>query len=155
MIFNLCSAIVPQSILWLSLNHLIYKVCSLDGPPPGHLALFDLHLLREDVVPDLFPRLSNIRALAKHALIGHDAHGEVVDSSCVVLAAHDLGSHVTWSTRSVLSVLWPPNSRDTEVSYTDVSIVIDNQVLGFYISMDDLLLVAVLETCYQARDKEP
>ena len=136
----------------------------------------------------------------EHAFVSHDANGEEVYWTGVVLSAHNFRSHVAWSAWCVLSVFLPPNSSNTEVSYTQVAFItkwskldrinfsfrfsrsllewletnpeaskpnlmqlelkklkltvtLKNQVFWLDVSMNDLLLVDVLEasdkTCYK------
>lgn len=105
----------------------------------------DLNLLSQNSIPDLFPWLSNIWSLPKHALVRNDAHGKVVDSDSVVLAAHDLGGHVAGSSGRVFGVVRVPDSGDAEVSEAEVSVFFKYQILRFYVSMDDSFIVDVFE----------
>ena len=154
MAFNFASAVDSKSVLRLPLNHLVYEICRLNRPSARDLALLYLHLLRQYVVADLFTRLPNVRPSPKHALVCHHAHCKVVHRRRMVLSAHHLRSHVSRRARRVLSILWPPQSRNAEVRDAQVTVVVDDKVLGLDVAMDDLLLVAVLEPGHQTRNKE-
>lgn len=106
------------------------------------------------MVPDLLSGLADVRPSAEHALVGHHSDSEVVDCGCVVLPAHDFRSHVPWCPRGILGVLSSPNSRNSEISDADVAVIVDDKILWLDISMDDLLLVAVLKPCYQTSNEE-
>ena len=60
---------------------------------------------------------------AEHAFIGHDANCEEVHGARMVLSTHNLRGHVSWCAWRVLSVFLPPNSSNTEVSYTQVTYI--------------------------------
>ena len=100
------------------------------------------------MVPDFFTGFSDIGSPAVHALIGHNSNGKIVDRSSMVLTAHNFGSHVTWCTGSVLGILRSPNSCYTEISYSYVAIIVDNEILWLNISMNNLFFVAVFQTSY-------
>lgn len=71
------------------------------------------------------------------------------------LLAHDLGRHVAWSAGRVLGVVRVPHSSDTQVSDLKVAIRVENQVFRFDVSMQDTLLVQVLQSEEHAGDEEP
>lgn len=154
-VLDLIGAVGTKSILWFSLNHFIDEVCGLNRPSPRHFALFDLNLFAQNVVPDFFAGFSDVGPSTVHALVGHNSNGEIIDRSCMVLTAHNFWSHVTWRTGSVLRVLRPPNSSNTEISYSYVAIIVDHKILRLDISVDDLLLVAVFQTGYKTSNEEP
>lgn len=143
-----------EPILWFTLDHLVDEVGSLDAPASRYVLHLDLDLLRHDVLTDLLPALAHVRPLSVHALVGHDTNSEVVDGLRVVEAQHHLGRHVARRARRVGRVLRSPDARDTEVGDPQIAIVVDDEVLGLDVTVQDLLLVAVLEACNQARHKE-
>lgn len=73
----------------------------------------------------------------------------------MVLVVQHLWGHIAGSAWSVLRVIDSENSCDAEVSDSKIAIVRDNKVFGLDISVDDLVDMYVLKTCYQARHKEP
>ena len=154
MVFDFSCTVIAQSVLRLSLDHLVDEVGGLDGPASWDVSFLDLDLLRQDVVSDFLPGLAHVGSAAEHALVGHHAHSEVVDTSSVVDSAHHLRRHVAGCSRGVLSVLRPPDSGNTEVSNPEVALLINDQVLGLDVSVDDIFLVADLEAGNQARDPE-
>ena len=114
----------------------------------------DLDLFRKDMVTNLLPVLAMVRSLAEHTLIGDDSHGEVVDSHTVVLAAHDLGSHIAGRARCVLGVLGVPQASNTQIRDPQVAILVKDQVLRFDIPMQDGILVKIFEAEKHASNKE-
>lgn len=143
MAFHFFGAICSESILGLSLNHFVDEIGRLDWPSPRHFVSLNLYLFWKNVVPDLFARFTNVGSSAEHAFVGHDSNGKVVYDSCMILAAHNFGSHVSWGSRSVLRVLWAPNSRYSKISNSHVAILVNDEVLRLDISMNNLFLVAV------------
>lgn len=154
MILDFVTATVAQSILRLSLDHFVDEVGGLDPPADRYFLLLNMDLLRENVVPDVLPRLAHVRPLPEHALVGEDADGEVVDGVRVILPAHYFRRHVPRRAGSVLRVLLPPVASDAEVGDAQVALVVDNEVLRLDITMYDLLFVAVLEAGDKTRHKE-
>ena len=145
-VLDLVRAIITQSILRLSLNHPIDEVGGLDAPSGRDVLHLDLDLLRHDVLADLFSALANVRAFTVHALVGHDADCEVINCLRVIEPEHDFRGHIAGRARGVRRVLRSPNSRNTKVRDAQVAIVVDDEVLWLDVSVQDLLLVAVLET---------
>lgn len=153
-VFEDLGTFFAESVTGLSLNKAVNEISCLVAPVPRDFGFSDLDLLRENVVSDLFSVLSVVRTFAEHALVGNDAHGEVVDRDAVVLTAHDLGSHVAWSSRCVLRVLRVPESRDTQVSDAQVAILVEDQIFRLDVSVENRVLVEVLQAQQHARDKE-
>ena len=65
MILDLVGSVQPESVLRLPLDESVDKVGALDAPPGRDLAPLDLHLLSQDVVPDLLPALSHVGSLPR------------------------------------------------------------------------------------------
>ena len=78
MILDLVTSVKTESILRLPLNHLIDKISSFNTPANGHFLLLDMDLLGQNIVSDLLPRLADVGPAPKHALVGEDAHSEVI-----------------------------------------------------------------------------
>ena len=154
MIFNFKCTVNSKSVLRFPLDHLVYEVSSFNRPSSRYFPLLDLDLLGENVVSNFLSRLPNIGSPSVHALISHHAHSKVVYCSGVILSTHYLWGHVPRCSRSVLCVLWPPNSSNTEVSDSNVSIVINDQVFRLDISVNDLLIVAILKAGDQAGNEK-
>ena len=107
------------------------------------------------MIPDFFTRFSDVWSSTVHALISHNSNGKIVDRSSMVLTAHNFRSHVTWCTGSVLGILRSPDSCYTEISYSHVAIIVDNEVLWLNISMNNLFFVAVFQTSDKTGNEEP
>lgn len=148
MILHFMSATIPQSILWFSLNHFIYKVRGFDWPSSLNFSFLYLNLLREDVISNFFSRFSNVWSSSIHAFIGHYSNGEVINRGGMILSAHYLWSHVTWCSRCVLRIFGSPYSCNTKICYSNVAIIINYQILRFNVSMNDLFLMAILKTSH-------
>ena len=107
------------------------------------------------MVTDFFPRLADVGSSTKHAFVGHDAHGEEIDRSGVVLTTHDLGSHVSRRSRRVLCVVLTPNPRNAEVCNPHIPVNINHKVLRLNVPVDDVLFVEIFEARDEACYKEP
>jgi hypothetical protein len=154
MTFDFVAAVVAESVLRLSLDHLVDEVRGLYAPPDRNFLLLDLDLLRQDIVSDVFSRLSNIRPFAVHALISHNSHSKIVHGERVILPTHDLRSHVPGRAGRVLRVLLSPISCDSEIGDPEVPLVVDDEVLRLDVSVYNLLLMAVFEPGHEARNEE-
>lgn len=94
MVFDFVGSVVAKSVLRFSLDHFVDKVGSFDRPVSGNFTFFNLNLLLQDVVSDLFPGLSDVGSSAKHAFVGHDSDSKVIYAGGVVYSTHYLGCHV-------------------------------------------------------------
>jgi hypothetical protein len=146
-VLDLGRARVTESILGLALDHLVDEVGGLDAPTRRYVLHLYLDLLGHNVLADLLPALAHVRPLAVHALVRHDTDGKVINCLRVVEAEHDLGRHVARRAGCVGGVLRAPDARNTEVGDAQVAVVVDDEVLGLDVAVQDLLLVAVLEAC--------
>lgn len=70
------------------------------------------------------------------------------------MPAHYFWRHVAWRSRGVLRVLFSPITSDAEVCDAEVALVVDHEVLWLDISMNDLLLMAILKAGNKACHKE-
>ena len=107
--------------------------------------------------------MSNTQYLSVHALVPDHADCEVVNRDSVVLAAHNLRrygrrfkrlTHVTRRSARVLAVLGRPDARDAEVGDTEVALVVEHEVFWLDVSVDDAVVVNVLESGQKARYKK-
>ena len=114
----------------------------------------DLDLFRKDMVTNLLPILAMIRPLAEHTLVGDDSHCEVVNGHSVILAAHDLWSHISGRARGILGVLRVPQTCNTQICDPQVAILVKDKVLRLDITMQDGILVKIFEAKKHASDKE-
>jgi len=116
--------------------------------------LFNKDLLTKHHVPNIFPRLTDIRSSTQHKLVSDNSDGEVIHSATVILSAHDLRSHVTRCTGSVLRILRLPNLGNSHVCYAQVAILFHNYIFWLNIPMNYTLRVHVLEPEHHACDHE-
>ena len=63
----------------------------------------------------------------------------------MVLAAHHFRSHVTWSTACVLTVIRLLNPSDTEICDPYIPILVENQVLGFDVPVDYIVVMEIFK----------
>lgn len=63
MVLHLCGSVKAQSILRFALDEAVNKVGTFNRPALRNFLSFDLYLLGENVIPDLFARLAYIRPL--------------------------------------------------------------------------------------------
>ena len=147
-------SLLSETVTRLPLDQSVDKISSICRPVLRNFILMDLDLFRKDMVTNLLPVLAMVWPLAEHTLIGNDSHREVVDCYTVVLAAHDLRSHITRRARSVLRVLRIPQTCNTQISDPQVAILVEDQVLWLDITMQDGILVKIFEAEEHACDKE-
>jgi len=103
--------------------YFINEVSCFDWPVLLNFVLLDGHLFGENVVSNFLTRLSHVRPSAKHALVGHDSHCEIVDCLVVILSAHDFWSHVAWSSRSILCIFLSPYSCNSEICDSEITYI--------------------------------
>lgn len=73
----------------------------------------------------------------------------------MILSAHNLWGHIAWRARSILGVIFSPNSGYTKVCDPDISVALDDQILGFYVSVYDIFLMNILEARHETGHKKP
>ena len=139
-------SIETQSACGLALDEFVDEISSLTTPTLRNFLLFYLDLFRKDVVSNFLAVFSLIGTFAKHAFVGNNTHRKVVHSNAVILSTHNFGSHVARSATGVLGVLRVPNSGNTQVSNSQVAVLVENQVFRLNVSMEDAVLVQVFET---------
>ena len=147
-------SLLPETVTRLPLDQSVDKISSICRPVLRNFILMDFDLFRKDMITNLFSVLAMVRPLAEHTLIGDDSHSEVVDGYTVVLAAHDLGSHIAGRARCVLRVLRIPQTCNTQIRDPQVAILVEDQVLWLDITMQDCILVKIFEAKEHASDKE-
>ena len=145
MIFNFCCTVITEPILWFSLDHFVDEIGSFNWPSTRHFALLNLNLFAENVVSDLFTWFANVWSAAKHALICHDSNSKIIYRCGMVDSTHHFWCHISWGSGSILSIFRSPNSCDTEISDSQISFLVDDEVLWLDVSMNDVLLVADLQ----------
>ena len=147
-------SLLPETVTRLPLDQSVDKISSICRPVLRNFILMDLDLFRKDMVTNLLPVLAMVWPLAEHAFVSDDSHREVVDGHTVVLAAHDLGSHIAGRARCVLRVLRIPQTCNTQIRDPQVAILVEDQVLWLDITMQDGILVQIFEAEEHASDKE-
>ena len=110
MLLDFIRPVKSQPIRRFALQAFIYKVRCFHAPAIWYVRLLQLYLLLEYLVSDFFPALPQVRALAKHELIAHNAKCEVINRHSVVLSAHYFWGHVAGGPRGVMGVIWRPHS---------------------------------------------
>lgn len=95
-----------------------------------------------------------MRYSSHHALVGNDSQREIVNRDAVVLATHDLRSHVARSAAGLLGVVWIPNAGYPEISHAQVSLIVEDQVLRLDVPVEDALAVDVLKSHHYASNEE-
>lgn len=153
-VLDVLRTVQTETVERLPLNQTIYEVRCLDSPAWRNVSAPNLHLSCKDVLTDLAPVPARVRPPAKHALVANDAHSKVVDSDTMRLSAHDLRRHVTRRARRIFLVLRIPYSRDTEVSDLKIAITVKDEVLGLDITMQNALLMEILESQQHASNEE-
>ena len=73
----------------------------------------------------------------------------------MILSAHNLWSHIAWRARSILGIIFSPNSGYAKVCYPDISVAFDDQILGFDVSVYDIFLMNILEARHETGNKKP
>lgn len=64
----------------------------------------------------------------------------------MVLPAHDLWSHITWSAAGILFIFGIPNSSYAEVCNSDVSFVIEYQIFRLDVPVDYTIIMKIFQT---------
>jgi hypothetical protein len=72
----------------------------------------------------------------------------------MILAAHDLWSHIAGSTTSVSVIVWFDNTGNTQVCGTQVALVIKDQILRFDVAVDNIIEMEILKSNQNASDKK-
>lgn len=135
-------------------TYFIYEICRFKRPIRRDVSLFDLDLMRNDVISDFFAAAPIVGSSPKHAFVSNDSNSVVVNREGVILATHDLRSHVARCTRRILCVILPPDTCNTKVCDAQVTITLYDEVLWLDISVYNILVVDVLETSHETCDKE-
>ena len=147
-------SLFAEAVTRLPLNKSVDEVSGIGRPILRNFILMDLDLFREYVITDLLPILAMVGSLAEHALICNDTHGEVVNGYTVILAAHNLWSHVAGRARGVLRVLGVPQACNTQICDPQVAVLVKDQVLGLDITVQDGILVKIFEAEEHASNEE-
>ena len=107
----------------------------------SHLSLLGQHVLFD--LPPIFPKVG---PSTQHEFVAHNSQRKVIGCKWVVLSAHHLWSHVSRCSARIVRVILPVLTRDAEISNSQVSISIKDQILRLHIPMNDVVLMDVLES---------
>lgn len=110
--------------------------------------------LRFNTLTDFVPVATRERPTAQHQFVGNDAEGKIVDRIGVFFSFENLGRHVARCSTCIFGVVFAPGPGNTEIGNSDVPMFVHDDVFGFYVSVDNLVLVDVLEAKDEASDKK-
>lgn len=145
---DLIHSVIAKSLVAFPLNQFINEVSSFNRPARRNFLLFDLHLFLEHLISDLLPCFALVWPLSHHAFISNDSKCVIIDSKCMVLLAEDLGGHIAGGPARLLGILFLIMPGYTEISNSQISQFIQDDVLRFNISVNDVTLVKVVK-CLQ------
>ena len=109
---------------------------------------------RFNTLTDFVSVATGERPTPQHQFVGNNAEGKVVDRIGVIFSVENLWSHVARCPACVSSVIFTPGPGNTEIRDSDISMFVHDDVFGFYVSVDNLVLVDVLEAEDEAADKK-
>ena len=72
----------------------------------------------------------------------------------MILPIDDLGCHVSRCAGSVLVVFRSVDSCDSKIGEAEVAFAVENEILGFEVAVNDVVVVHILEAENDAADKE-
>ena len=127
--------LVADSIDRLALQALVDEVGSFFIPTSWDIVVADLNLTAEYLVSDILSSPAFIGPLAHHALIGDHAHGKVVGSKSVILAAHDLWCHVARRATRLTCIVRAEDPSNTEISQSKVAFIVEHKILRLDVPM--------------------
>ena len=91
---DLLRPVVPESILWLTLNKLVYKIYCLLRPSHWNVPFLYLYLLRQDLIPYLLSAPTRVGPKSEYAFKCYDPQSIVVGCNPVTAPANHLRGHV-------------------------------------------------------------
>jgi hypothetical protein len=83
--------------------------------------------------------------MSHNAFKKYHSHRVEVHREGVVPSRHYLGGHIAGSATCILFILGFPDFSDPKVRYVEIALRVKDQILRFYISVDDVLIVDVFE----------
>jgi len=72
----------------------------------------------------------------------------------MLLSSYHLRGHISWSSRCVFLILRRINPCDSHISESEIALGVKNEILRFDITMNDVILVQILETQYDTAYKK-
>lgn len=104
---------------------------------------FNRDLFSEKHISDLFPCSADIGPPAHHELISNYTQGKVIDSITVILAAHDLWSHIPWRSTRIRAIISFQDSCNSHIRDPEIPILLHDYILWFDVPMYHILIVHV------------
>ncbi len=154
MFFDLLHALATQSPFGLPLNELVYEIPRILAPTLRQLFLRNLNLFAQNLISDLLSVSSVIRPPSQHALVADDSQRVVIHLIRVLHATHHLGSHVARRSGGFFPIVRISLPRDAEICEFQVAAFIEDQIFGFQISVNVVLLMDVVQRKNDAGSKE-
>lgn len=106
------------------------------------------------MVPNFFAGFPEVGSSTKHTLVSDHSDCELVNQKRVVLPAHYLRGHIARCSRCVLCIVFPPNSRNPKISYPQIAIALNHEILRFDISVQNVLCMHVFKSSNETRNKK-
>lgn len=72
----------------------------------------------------------------------------------MILPINNLRSHISRRATSILIILSNPHPSDTHISNPEISLLIDDQILGLDITMNNIIRMDILKPQYNTADEE-
>jgi hypothetical protein len=144
-----------EPLLRFSHEQIVNEIGAFGAPAAFDFLGFDFDLLAEHLLLDFASVLSVVGPLAHHELEADDPDREKVDRKRVVLFPHHLGRHVPGRAAGFARVVGHVFFGDAEVRDAEIAVLVENQVFGFYVAVNDVLAVNVLQAVNHARDEKP
>ena len=91
---------------------------------------------------------------SKNSFKNDDSKCEIVDSHSVILPAHDFRSHIARSSTCIFFIIGVPNSCDSKVCNSQISLTIKYNVFRFDVSMNNAVVVQVFKALNNTGSKE-
>jgi hypothetical protein len=145
---------MAKSLGRFSLNESVDEVSCLHRPILGNLVPPHLRLAGYDFFPDLFPGLPPERSFAQHQLMGDYADCKVVHCIGMVLPAKDFGGHVSRCSAGIATIVSSVRSGDSKVSDMRVTLFIQDDVFGLYVSVNDSFAMEVFQSEQNTDDEK-
>lgn len=117
---------VADTVDRLSLKASVDEVGRPLAPPVRYPVLFNLNLPAEDLIADILASAAFVGSLTHHALVRDHAHCKVICGESVVLPTHHFRRHVAWRSTRLTRVVWRENASHTEVSQSQIALVVKN-----------------------------
>jgi len=92
--------------------------------------------------------------LSNKQFVCDDTDGIEICAEGVILPEENLGSHVSWCTAGLMRIFCLPVPGDAEIGDAGVALLVEDDILGLYVAVDDVSLVEVVEALDQAANQE-